>query len=61
MADYMLTKDSDVVVRTRDGAFIPNDRANLDRQEYDKWVAAGGVPDPPFTGTAADIIDQQKE
>ena len=26
--------------------FIPNDSANRDRVEYDKWLADGGVPDP---------------
>lgn len=45
MADYQLTA-TDVVIRTADQAFIPNDPANRDRQEYDKWLADGGVPDP---------------
>jgi len=45
MADYQLTS-TDVVVRTEDGASIPNDPANRDRAEYDKWLAEGGVPDP---------------
>jgi hypothetical protein len=45
MAEYRLT-DSDVVIRTADGASIPNDPANRDRAEYDAWYAAGGVPDP---------------
>ena len=45
MADYQLTK-TDIVMRTADGAFIPNDPANRDRAEYDRWLADGGVPDP---------------
>jgi hypothetical protein len=46
MAEYQLTASSDVVIRTADGAIIPNDPANRDWQEYDYWLALGGVPDP---------------
>jgi len=45
MADYQLTA-TDTVVRYMDKAHIPNDPANRDRQEYDKWLEDGGVPDP---------------
>jgi hypothetical protein len=56
MADYQLTA-SDVVLRTADHTFIPNDPANVDRQQYDAWLAAGGVPDPyvsPIGGSQYD-------
>lgn len=45
MADYQLTA-TETVIRTEDGACIPDDLANRDRAEYDKWLADGGVPDP---------------
>ncbi|MBX9820847.1 MAG: hypothetical protein K2Y19_09345 [Afipia birgiae] len=45
MSDYKLTQ-TDSVIRTADGASIPNDPANRDRAEYDVWIADGGVPDP---------------
>ena len=34
------------IIRTIDGACIPFDPANTDYQEYLKWVAEGGVPEP---------------
>jgi hypothetical protein len=45
MAEYQLTA-TDVVIRTEDGASIPNDPANRDRAEYEQWLVDGGVPDP---------------
>jgi hypothetical protein len=46
MADYQLTATESSVIRTADQAFIPNDPANRDWVEYQKWLEDGGVPDP---------------
>jgi hypothetical protein len=46
MADYQLTATDATVIRTADQASIPNDPANRDWKEYEKWLADGGVPDP---------------
>lgn len=45
MAEYQLTADGGIV-RTVDGAAIPNDPNNRDRQVYDDWRGAGNAPDP---------------
>ena len=34
------------LIRLSDNANIPFDPANTDYQEYLKWVAEGGVPEP---------------
>jgi len=46
MAEYQLTATDDVVIRTADGACIPNDPANRDWIKYQEWLDDGGVPDP---------------
>ena len=45
MAEYALT-DTAIVIRTADHASIPNDEGNRDWQEYQRWLEAGGVPEP---------------
>ena len=42
----LLQKSNNMVMRLSDGACIPFDPANTDYQEYLKWVANGGVPEP---------------
>jgi hypothetical protein len=46
MADYQLTETDAVVIRTADMTHIPNDDANRDWQDYQRWLDDGGVPDP---------------
>jgi len=41
---YKLTQSG--VQRLSDGAFIPEAEGNRDWQEYQAWLANGGVPDP---------------
>ena len=43
---YKQTKSETVVQRLSDNAFIPFDPANVDYQEYLKWLAEGNEPTP---------------
>jgi len=40
------TNKIDTVCRLSDNAFIPFDPANVDFQQYQKWLEEGGVPTP---------------
>lgn len=59
---YRLIKDSDDVIREIDGAHIPGDSGNIDRADYNAWVAAGGEPLPaiePPEPVPSSISDRQ--
>ena len=43
---YTLTAKSNIIVRDIDGAFIPDDPANLDYQDFLAWCDAGHEPTP---------------
>ena len=45
--DLMTGQTSDTILRVADNAYIPDDPANRDRQEYLAWLAEGNTPDPP--------------
>jgi hypothetical protein len=55
MSEYKLTNNPNIVVRTSDGASIPNDLTNMDYLEYTLWVTDGGIPDPADQPSARDI------
>ena len=45
--DYMTNAPSTrIILRDVDGAFIPDDPANLDYQDYLAWLDAGNQPTP---------------
>ena len=51
---YKITQSG--IQRLSDMACIPEAEGNIDWQEYQKWLADGGVPDPEFTQAE---LDQQ--
>jgi hypothetical protein len=46
MAQYQLTSNEHTILRLVDNAYIPDDPANRDYQEYLIWLDQGNVPDP---------------
>ena len=41
-----ITKNNQIVLRVEDYTFIPFDPANIDYQEYLKWLEEGNEPEP---------------
>ena len=52
MAAYQLTSNGSVI-RTADGATIPNALGNTDWQTYQSWVAQGNIPSAAATVTTS--------
>lgn len=62
MADYRLNgaDESNGVIRTLDGATIPNNTANRDWRKYLEWKAldpVNNVPDPQYSAAEQDQIN----
>ena len=49
--DILNNKIANCVIRTSDGACIPFDNANVDYQQYLKFLEEGGQPLPADEGT----------
>jgi hypothetical protein len=57
---YQLTTSTSII-RLSDGAFIPNDPANRDYQEYLEWISQGNQPLPYVPPTPVDHIEDLQE
>ena len=53
MADYRQSSFEGVIIRVEDHVCIPDDPANADRIEYERWLAEGGELDPYVGPTLA--------
>ncbi len=53
MTYHILRTPTGTIVRRDDGAEIPDDPANLDRQAYEAWRASGNVPEVASTAAPA--------
>ena len=58
---YKLIANSESVLRTTDGAFIPADGGNRDYREYQEWLAAGNTPEPADQPAPANPLDAAEE
>jgi len=54
MGIYQLTTRS-LIIRTSDGANIPDDPANVDYQQYLQWLSDGNTPDTIPPSSVAEI------
>ena len=50
--DFITGNDANCIQRLSDNAFIPFDPANVDFQQYQKWLSEGNVPTPADEGVA---------
>ena len=58
---YKCTK-TDIIIRVKDGAYIPADPANIDYAAYLTWLAEGNTPQPvdPVVPTVPEAVTKRK-